>query len=217
MLTSKHILISCGPTRVYLDPIRFISNVSSGKMGRAFAAAAMRLGAEVVVVAGPTNIVFPKNITHVPVETNGEMQREMSRWFRWADIVIAAAAVVDFAPRNVARQKIKRTFSSLHLTLSPTIDIIKTLAQRKKKNQILVGFALETKNLLRNAQKKIHEKKLDYIIANQAYNNIGTDTARVTLIGCEGKMQSFDTAPKEVIARKVLNEIVRQQLQKNKK
>ena len=173
-------LITAGPTREFLDPIRYISNRSSGKMGYALARAAARRG-RVTLVSGPVALKPPAGITVVPVTTAAEMAREVLRRYRQSDIVIMAAAVCDFRPRRVAGQKIKKQKFDGRLNLVPTVDILAELGKRKRR-QILVGFAAETDHLERNAVEKLRRKKLDLIVANDA-RAFDSDTNRVVIIG----------------------------------
>ncbi len=175
-----HFLITAGPTREFLDPIRYLSNRSSGKMGFALARAAARRG-RVTLVSGPVALKPPAGITFVPVTTATEMAREVFRRYRQADIVIMAAAVCDFRPKTPATRKIKKQNFTGKLALAPTMDILAELGKRKRR-QILVGFAAETDNLERNAKEKWRRKKLDLIVANYT-RAFESDTNRVVIVG----------------------------------
>jgi phosphopantothenoylcysteine decarboxylase/phosphopantothenate--cysteine ligase len=173
-------LITAGPTREFLDPIRYISNRSSGKMGYALARAAARHG-RVTLVSGPVALNPPAGVTFVPVTTADEMAREVFCRYREADIVIMAAAVCDFRPHKVAGRKIKKQKFTGKLDLVPTTDILAELGRRKQR-QVLVGFAAETDHLERNAVEKLRRKGLDFIVANDV-RAFEADTNRVAIIG----------------------------------
>src|SRR5262249_3579429 len=150
-----------GPTREYLDPVRFISNPSSGKMGFALAAAAERRGARVTLVSGPVSLPTPAGVRRIDVTTAEEMLAACQRAFAEVALFTATAAVGDSAPRNPSPQKLKKSGQSLRLEMRPTIDILKSLAQAKHNGQIVVGFAAETRDLVKNASAKLMQKKLD--------------------------------------------------------
>ena len=205
----KNILISTGPTRVYLDPVRFISNKSSGKMGLAFVNACLAKGANVRVVSGCVDVEYPKNekLSIFNVETNEEMLFALEKKFDWADVFISIAAVVDFEPTIVFENKIKKTKEKFCLQLKNSVDILKTLALKKKPNQIVVGFALETEDLLTNASKKMKDKKLDFIVANEMSESMGLATASATLIARDGSVEKFKKMTKNRLAEQLLNSI----------
>ena len=173
-------LITAGPTREFLDPIRYISNRSSGKMGYALSRAALRHG-HVTLVSGPVALKPPAGVEFVPVMTAAEMAKAVFARYAKADVVIMAAAVCDFRPRKVAGSKIKKQKFAGKLELVPTIDILAELGRRKRR-QVLVGFAAETDNLERNAVHKLRRKKLDFIVANDV-SAFDADTNRVMIIG----------------------------------
>jgi phosphopantothenoylcysteine decarboxylase/phosphopantothenate--cysteine ligase len=179
-------LITAGPTREFLDPIRYISNRSSGKMGYALARAARRYG-KVTLVTGPVAIKPPSGIEVVPVTTAAEMARAVFSRYAKADVVIMAAAVCDFRPRKVAGLKIKKQNFTGKLELVPTVDILAELGRRKCR-QVLVGFAAETDNLGRNAAEKLRRKHLDFIVANDA-RAFDADTNRVVIIGRDRRVK----------------------------
>jgi phosphopantothenoylcysteine decarboxylase/phosphopantothenate--cysteine ligase len=164
-LKGEHVLISAGPTYEPIDPVRFIGNRSSGKMGYALAECAMRRGASVALVSGPTSITPPAVSEFVPVETSAQMRDALLGRFRQASITIMSAAVSDFAPVTMAEQKIKRE-AALHLDLRPTADILAELASLRAPGQLLIGFAAETENLTENARRKLERKHLDVIVLN---------------------------------------------------
>lgn len=184
-LYDKKILITAGPTREAIDPVRFISNHSTGKMGYAIARRAMLRGAEVTLVSGPTSIAPPPFVNVIPVTTAEEMFDAVISHSSDSDIIIKAAAVADYTPLNVATEKIKKTEGDLSIPLSRTKDILSHLGTHKKKGQLLCGFSMETENMLQNSKKKLKKKNADMIVANnlkQAGAGFGTDTNIITLI-----------------------------------
>jgi len=194
-LNNKKVLVTYGPVYSPIDPVRVISNLSSGKMGHAFVKAAQDLGAQVTEIAGGEYKNFKK---------------ELLESYAQNDVVIMAAAVSDYEVNQPQKQKIKKTdnkYQKLSLELNPTEDLLALMGKHKKKS-IVVGFALETENLIPNALKKLKEKNCDYIVANDQ-KNLGSDNARVTLIKKNGKTFSWGPATKENIARQVLDEICR--------
>ncbi|MBV9072556.1 MAG: bifunctional phosphopantothenoylcysteine decarboxylase/phosphopantothenate--cysteine ligase CoaBC, partial [Acidobacteria bacterium] len=183
-LVGETILITAGPTREPLDPVRFLGNRSSGKMGYALAEAAARRGAKVVVVSGPVALEPPAGTEVVRVETAEQMRdAALARWAE-ASMVIAAAAVADFRLKNVAEQKIKRN-GSLILELEPTSDVVSELASRRRPEQVLIGFAAETENAIENGRSKLNKKRLDAVVINDvSKTGIGFDSERnqVTIV-----------------------------------
>lgn len=159
------VLVSAGPTREYIDPIRFISNPSTGKMGYLIAEYAKKIGYDVILVSGPTHLKLPEKIKIIKVETAKEMQREILKYFPEVDYLIMAAAVSDWRTYRRFKKKLKKK-DIWNLKLIPNPDILKSVSKIKKKNQKIVGFALETENLIKNAMKKMKEKKVDIIIGN---------------------------------------------------
>jgi phosphopantothenoylcysteine decarboxylase/phosphopantothenate--cysteine ligase len=159
------VLISAGPTREYIDPIRFISNPSTGKMGYLIADYAKKLGFDVILVSGPTYLNPPEGVKLIKVESAREMEKEILKYFPEVDILIMSAAVSDWRPYRKFNYKIKRK-NEWNLKLVPNPDILKKVGKIKKDNQKIVGFALETENVIKNARKKLNEKKLDLIIGN---------------------------------------------------
>ncbi len=205
-MKALRILITAGPTREFIDPIRFISNRSSGKMGYALAAAAARRG-RVTLVSWPVALKPPAGITVVPVTTAAEMAREVFRRYRRADVVIMAAAVCDFKPKARARRKIKKQRFSGKLELVPTIDILAELGRRKQR-QVLVGFAAETDHLERNALNKLRRKRLDLIVANDA-SAFEAETNRVTLFGAAGPKEEFPEMSKRDVAVAIIERVLK--------
>ena len=192
-LLSRNVLITAGPTHEPIDPIRYIANRSSGKMGYALAEEARDRGAHVTLVSGPTALPDPAGIQTIRVTTAQEMAEVVDRYSDESQIIIAAAAVGDFTPAHIAEQKLKRREmedSEMKIELRPTRDILRTLGERKKKDQIIVGFALETASLLDSGRAKLIEKQCDMVVANAA-NEEGAgfagDTNRVTLITADSE------------------------------
>lgn len=181
----RRVLITSGPTREPLDPIRFLTNASTGRMGWALAAEAKRLGASVCVVTGPCALEPLAGVETVPVVTALEMRREVLERSRAADVVVGAAAVSDWRFARTARHKIKRKPGAVRLTLVPNPDIIKDAARRRRPGQVFVGFALETRRAEAYARKKLREKGLDLIVANGPAS-LGSDASDWTLIDGEG-------------------------------
>ncbi len=208
----RKILVTAGPTYEAIDPVRFIGNRSSGKMGFALANAAALRGANVTLIAGPVHLETPRNVTRVDVESAEQMQNAVLSLAAKADAVIMAAAVADYAPMTPARNKIKKESATkpLSLALTETPDILHALRQKKKKGTVLVGFALETHNELRNAQEKLKKKNLDLIILNSLKDKgagFGSDTNVVTIIGKKGKPQKMPLMSKFDAANKILNRL----------
>jgi len=213
-LKGKKILISAGPTREAIDPVRYISNHSSGKMGYAVARAAEQRGASVTMVSGPVSIAPPPGVAVVPVETCRQMADAMLRHMDRADIIIKVAAVADFRPKTPEDQKIKKqagtTEMVLELTENP--DILKAIGQRKKPHQFLVGFAAETNDLETHAMAKMERKNLDMIAANLvggAETGFGTDTNALTLFSRNGGREVIPLMAKEAAAHKILDAVIR--------
>ncbi len=208
-LLGKRILITAGPTQERIDPVRFISNYSSGKMGYALANICAKKGAEVLLISGPTNqssVLCPSSI--VRITTAQEMYEATISHFENTDIAILCAAVADFSVATTAKEKIKRGKEEWQLTLSPTKDIAAELGKRKTAKQLLVGFALETQNEEANAQQKMEKKNLDYIVLNSlrtAGAGFGYDTNQVTIFSREGTSQQFPLKSKEDVARDIIS------------
>ncbi len=201
----KTILITAGPTQEPLDAIRFISNRSSGKMGYALAREAALRGAEVILVTGPTTLIPPKEATVIHVQTALEMYEQVLAHYQEADIVIAASAVGDFRPRNLVPGKIKKK-NQLNLALIVNPDILQELGKRKKK-QLLVGFAAESSNLEINARKKMKAKSLDLIIANKIEDGFSKNTNKVILLWGKNGRKALPVLPKEKVAKEILDKI----------
>lgn len=204
-LLGKRILITAGPTQEQIDPVRFISNYSSGKMGYALARICQKKGAEVILISGPTEQKFDGQT--IRTTSAEEMYKACVEEFQKADITILCAAVADFTPETKADQKIKREKEDFILRLHPTHDIAATLGQQKKNNQLLIGFALETQNEIKNAQSKIERKNLDYIVLNSLRDKgagFGTDTNKITILSKDGGIKTFPLKSKEEVARDIV-------------
>ncbi len=207
-LQGKRILITAGPTQEKIDPVRFISNYSSGKMGYALASICAKKGANVTIVSGPTELPLPIGVQVVKVTTAQEMYEATVEHFADADIAILCAAVADFTVAETADEKVKRGKEDWPLTLVPTKDIAAELGRRKTAQQVLVGFALETQNEEANAQHKMEKKNLDYIVLNSLRTEgagFGCDTNQVTIFSRKGTSQQFPLKSKEEVARDIVS------------
>lgn len=209
VLNQKTIIITAGPTREKIDPVRFFSNHSSGKMGYAIAEQAKELGASVILISGPTSLAPPAGVTFVPVESAEEMYHEVMNHFDKADIVIKSAAVSDYRPKQTFDQKMKKKDGSLVIELERTEDILKRLGE-KKGTKLLVGFAAETENVEQYALHKLNEKNLDLIVANNV-NELGAgfqkDTNIVTIFHRNGEKKAYPLMSKKEVADAILREI----------
>ncbi|MEW5797612.1 MAG: bifunctional phosphopantothenoylcysteine decarboxylase/phosphopantothenate--cysteine ligase CoaBC [Bacteroidota bacterium] len=209
-LTGKKILITAGPTHEPIDPVRFIGNRSSGKMGFALANAAALRGAEVTLISGPVLLGTPKNVKRIDVETAEQMHNAVMDHFLRNDILIMAAAVADYTPVEVAEHKIKKLGSHAHgisIEMRTTHDILHSVGE-KKTNQIIVGFALETTNELEHAKEKLEKKKLDMIVLNSTNDKgaaFSTDTNVVTIIQKNGTATKLPKMPKFDVAMEILH------------
>ncbi len=211
-LKGKSVLINAGPTREPIDPVRFISNYSSGKMGIALANAAAEYGAKVELVLGPVNITLQNtSINVIDVTTAESMATECISRFTGCDIAILSAAVADFTPEEIKGKKIKKDGSELLLKLKPTTDIAETLGRTKNQSQILAGFALETDNEIENAKGKLYRKNLDLIVLNSLQESgagFGHETNKITIIDKFNNIDKFELKSKEEAARDILDKIV---------
>lgn len=210
-LKGKKILITAGPTYEAIDPVRFIGNHATGKMGFDIADEAIQLGAEVVLVSGPTSLK-PSNsgIQLIRVTNAAEMFEVSSKHFDDSDVFIAAAAVADYKPKNVTQQKIKKSDDAFFIEFEKTTDILATLSLRKKK-QLVVGFALETENEIENAKLKIQKKNLDLIVLNSLNDKgagFGQPTNKVTFIDKDFKIEAMPLKSKEEVAKDILNKVI---------
>lgn len=211
-LKGKKVLITAGPTYEAIDPVRFIGNHSSGKMGFDIATAAANLGAEVVLVSGPTHLQMKHSLVKViRVTSADEMYEACHQYFENTDVAIAAAAVADYKPKNVASQKIKKTETTFTIELEKNKDILLSLGQIKK-NQFLIGFALETENEIENAKIKIEKKNLDLIVLNSLNDKgagFGQPTNKVTFIDKDFNIFENPLKSKELVAEDIVNLIVK--------
>ena len=208
-LTGLKVLVTAGPTREHFDPVRFISNPSTGKMGYACARVAARRGAEVILVSGPSSLSEPMGVRTIQVTTAREMEEACLAYYPETDVVIKTAAVSDHGPREVSPHKIKKADQKPTLDLVQSPDILKRLGQEKKR-QILVGFAAETRNLVEYAKVKIDEKNLDLIVANdvaQEGAGFGSDTNIVKILFRDGLVQELPRLPKEEVADIILDRV----------
>lgn len=211
ILKGKKILITAGPTQEALDPVRYISNHSTGKMGIALATAAMRMGAEVTLILGTTHLSTPSGITVKKIISAHDMLLAVREHKDNQDIMIFSAAVADYTPIEVATQKIKKHTDDFHLSLQKTIDILKEVGHHKKNKQIIVGFALETHDEMENAYKKLISKKADFIVLNSMQDSgagFGHDTNKITLLHHSGKVEHFALKTKNEVAKDILQAIV---------
>lgn len=210
-LTGKKVLITAGPTYESIDPVRFIGNHSSGKMGYAIADALANEGATVYLVSGPTNLnISHPNINKVSVTSAEEMYKASVERFNKMDIAVLAAAVADYKPDTVADQKIKKADTNLNISLTKTKDIAAELGKLKQKNQIMVGFALETENEETNAQKKIKSKNFDFIVLNSLNDKgagFGHDTNKISIIDKQNKIRKFELKSKKEVAQDIVDTI----------
>jgi phosphopantothenoylcysteine decarboxylase/phosphopantothenate--cysteine ligase len=208
-LENERVLVTAGPTEEAIDPVRFITNPSSGKMGYAIARAAAHRGAKVTLVSGPTHSVPPAGVTFVRVRSAEEMRKAVMKAFPTSTCVVMAAAVSDFAPASCAKQKVKKQDASMTVKLKATPDILQELG-KKKEDRVLIGFAAETQSLVRNAKAKVEKKNLDLIVANDvSRKEIGfqSDSNQVKMIGKDGKVSDLPLLPKRVLAHRVLDQI----------
>jgi len=209
-LKGKKVVITAGPTRERIDPVRFLTNFSSGKMGYALAEAAQKLGAETLLVSGPVSLQAPLGVSVIEVESAEDMLQAVLQHFDQADIVVKTAAVADYRPKVIHDQKMKKQTGDSILELERTMDILLTLGQ-KKTHQLLIGFAAETNDVETYAKAKLAKKNADYIVANdvtKADSGFGTDTNTVMLIGKENYVQHFENMPKKELAIQLFETIL---------
>ena len=210
-LTGKTALVTAGPTYEAIDPVRFIGNHSSGKMGYAIAEELKSKGANVILVSGPTHLKASSEIKTIPVHSAQEMYDACNEEFNNADIIVMSAAVADYTPKEPAIEKIKKKAEDFTIELKKTTDILGTLGQRKNKNQTLIGFALETNNEMAHAQDKLIRKNADFIVLNSmqyAGAGFGTDTNKVTILSRENAPKNYDLKSKQEVAKDICQLIV---------
>ena len=206
-LLGKKVVVTAGPTMVPIDPVRILTNRSSGKMGYSIAEEARDRGAEVVLISGPTSLRKPNGIKVIDVKTNEDMFNAIKNEFKDADIVIKSAAVADYKAKNYSNEKIKKTGDDLNLIFERDRDILKTLGDMKE-NQILVGFAAESSNLKENAKGKLERKNLDYIVANdisKSETGFASDENKVTIISKSGEEVSLEKMSKREVAKNIFD------------
>ncbi|NCT09418.1 MAG: bifunctional phosphopantothenoylcysteine decarboxylase/phosphopantothenate--cysteine ligase CoaBC [Flavobacteriia bacterium] len=210
-LRDKKVLITAGPTYEAIDPVRFIGNHSSGKMGFEIAKEAANLGAEIFLISGPSNEQIKHSLIHrIDVITADEMYKAVHQFFPEVDIAILAAAVADYKPKNVATQKIKKKDATLSIELKPTKDILASLGEIKK-SQFLVGFALETDNEIENAKSKLQRKNLDLIVLNSLQDKgagFAANTNKITIIDKDLNSTDFDLKSKSAVAKDIITKII---------
>lgn len=209
-LKGKKVLVTAGPTIEAIDPVRFISNHSTGKMGYAIAKCAMERGADVTLVTGETSIPKPPFVNVIPVISAKDMFEAVKVHYEEADFIVKAAAVADYTPETVANDKIKKKEGNMGISLVRTTDILKYLGEHKNPNQVICGFAMETKDLLENAAKKLKNKNADMIVANNlkvAGAGFGTDTNVVTFIK-KNETKELPLLSKEDVAKAILDEML---------
>jgi len=209
ILEGINVLVTAGPTVERIDPVRFFTNRSTGKMGYALAEQAAKLGASVTLVTGPTNLEYPKGVQVVQIESAQQMLEAVMQRYHEADVVIKSAAVADYRPKHVFDQKMKKQPGEAVLELERTTDILRTLGERKE-HQLLVGFAAETEQVDEYAQKKLASKNLDMIVANNVTTEgagFGTDTNIVTLYKRSGESKELPILSKHDVATEVLKEV----------
>lgn len=206
-LLGKKVVVTAGPTIVPIDPVRILTNRSSGKMGYSIAEEARDRGAEVVLISGPTSLRKPNGIKVIDIKTNEDMFNAIKNEFKDADIVIKSAAVADYKAKNYSNEKIKKTGDDLNLIFERDRDILKTLGDMKE-NQILVGFAAESSNLKENAKGKLDRKNLDYIVANdisKSETGFASDENKVTIISKSGEEVSLEKMSKREVAKNIFD------------
>lgn len=201
-------LITAGPTREYIDPVRYLSNASSGKMGYALASAGIKLGCDVTLISGPVSLEVPKDVKLIPVETAREMQIACFKHFKSADVIIMSAAVCDYRPLVKSKNKIKKNGKNFNLKLVQNPDILTSLGKKKGKDQTLVGFSLETNDLIKNANKKLFSKKCDFIIANMS-KAVGSNYNKVWLLSKNGDVVNIPKMSKDDLSMVILSYILK--------
>ena len=209
-LLGKKVLVSAGPTIAPIDPVRYITNRSTGKMGYAIAKEARDRGAEVILVSGPTNLEPPKNVKIINIKTNEEMKKEILQNFKWADIVVKSAAVADYKPKEYSKEKIKKGEGDLNICLTRDNDILKFLGEIKT-HQVLVGFAAESDNVLENAERKLKNKNLDFIVANDITSSdtgFGSEDNKVVIISKNNEKLELEKMSKKEVASNIFDMIL---------
>jgi phosphopantothenoylcysteine decarboxylase / phosphopantothenate---cysteine ligase len=193
-------LITAGPTREPIDPVRYISNRSSGKMGYAIAEAALDAGHDVILISGPVNLASPRNAKIVSVSTSDEMFQAVHQYAEDSDVCVLCAAVADYKPAQVSSVKIKKRAEGISIELVPTGDILQSLGRKSPRKFLLVGFAAETDHLEANATKKLREKNCDIIVANDVRVGMETDENELLILFRDGEKKKISRAPKKNLA-----------------
>ena len=209
-LAGRRVVVTAGPTREAVDPVRFLSNRSSGKMGVAIASAAWRRGADVTLIAGPLSVAPPAGVRVIGIETTAQMADAVAAELADADALIMAAAPADFRAKTVASQKIKKRSAPDSIALAPATDILASTREARRKGMIVVGFALETDDVLDNARQKLEAKALDLIVVNDATEEgagFGGDTNRVTLLAADGTGEALPLQSKDAVADAILDRV----------
>ena len=214
-LSGKTVLVTAGPTHEAIDPVRVISNSSSGKMGYAVASAARRRGANVILISGPTSLPVPSGVRFISIKSASDMRREILKEVKKADVIIMTAAVSDFTPENYSEKKIKKEDTEgITVKLKKNPDILSEITSKLRntqsaiRNPIIVGFALETDGIIKNAKKKLREKNLDFIVAN-SINGFGSNQNKVTIIDKKGNLYDIPQMSKDGVAEIILDKIVK--------
>ena len=197
-------LITAGPTREPIDPVRYISNRSSGKMGYAIAEAALDAGHDVILISGPVNLEPPRDAKFISVSNSDEMFEAVHRHAKESDVCVLCAAVADYRPAEVSPVKIKKNADGVSIELVPTRDILHSLGRRQSRKFLLVGFAAETDHLEANATKKLREKNCDIIVANDARIAMETDENELLILFRDGDTRKISRAPKTFLARELV-------------
>ena len=197
-------LITAGPTREAVDPVRYISNRSSGKMGYAIAEAALNAGHDVILISGPVNLAPPRNAKFVSVSTSDEMFDAVHQHADSSDICVLCAAVADYKPAEVSPIKIKKRAAGISLELIPTRDILQSLGQRQNRKFLLVGFAAETDHLEANAREKLRKKNCDIIVANDTRVGMESEENELLILFRDGEMKKISHASKKILARELV-------------
>lgn len=208
----KRVIVTAGPTIERIDPVRYITNASSGKMGYAIAEEISKYAEKVTLISGPVSIAKPEGVEIIMIESATQLYNEVKQLFTECDILIMSAAVADFTPKNKSESKIKKSSELTSIELVPNIDILKEMGKTKKENQILVGFALETDNDIENAQKKLIEKNLDYIVLNKLTEDnqmLGSDENQITIISKSLEINKYSKATKTELAKRIIEKIAK--------
>ena len=210
-LSDRTVLVTAGPTHEAIDPVRFISNLSSGKMGYAVASAARRRGANVILISGPTSLPVPSGVRFISIKSASDMRREILKEVERADVIVMTAAVSDFTPENYSDKKIKKEDTEgITIKLKKNPDILSEISHQPSAishQRIVVGFALETDDMIKKAKEKLKEKNLDFIVANSV-NGFGSDQNKVTIIDKKGNLYDIPQMSKDGVAEIILDKVV---------